>query len=706
MSKKIILQKTPSESKTPPEAEIPDKSQNKQDRTLKNDFLLQNLFKQHNPIDVFAGLNAEQQAIVAAVDGPIRTIAAAGSGKTRVLVHRLCYLIEHVGIDPSRILSITFTNKAASEMRNRIMNMLNCNTDVFTFHGWCFQMLGKYSSRLGSYRNFVVADRKDQLRAIKQIREELDDVRAEALSSSEILEYISEVKRTEDYVSSALKAISPNPRLDFCLDHHDIRNFIFVKYLHFLAINTALDFEDLLHFGLFILRNHKDVRELYQQRYRYIQIDEFQDLNQAQYELISILQEKHKNLFIVGDPSQTIFSWRGSDISFINDFDKRFPGALTFTLSQNYRSTPPIVKATNALIKHNTGQISNPAVAVRKNGCKILHAHCQNIRQEAEFIVEAIRELKEEHRATYEDIAILYRSSFQTGLIEKAFFNAGIPYTIIKGNTFYERSEIKDVLALLRLLVHSDDFSFLQIIRKVALRIGPQRIRILRTYAEKHKVHLLQALIAHREHKDFKRPELDKFLDGFCKVRKRLPKLTVSQALDEIIRETGYYERLQHSRDDERFENVVELKRSIQQLEEENNGHIDIAEYLNEIAVYSDIIDKAHPECVKLLSCHVSKGLEFRFVIISGMVNGIFPSAKISSKAEMEEERRLAYVAMTRARDGLLLTSAARGFDNRVMEPSRFIDELPEEFVEKIIISSFPKKNSKKQCHWQYKRKK
>ncbi len=627
-------------------------------------------------------LNAEQQDAVNATDGWIRVIAGPGTGKTTVLTRRLFNLVHNHNVDPQSIMSITFTNKAAFEMRERIIPLLDYgNTNIYTFHGFCHMLLKKHGS-LFRYDNFMIMTRDDQLRSIKDIKSKIDDPSVNFYSNDDILNHISEWKHANtDYASKRIKQRRDKFKPNYALSYKDIVQTIIFKYIEQQHFNLAVDFDDLLHFGLHILTSYKDVSDYYQDKFKYIQVDEFQDVCGIQYELVRILQSKHHNLFVVGDPDQNIYSWRNADIVYINNFDLHKDKIKTFILTKNYRSTPEIVEAAQALIQNNKDRIDKPLYAVKPSGSKIIYAACRNNHDEAAFISETIERLKREKHAKYHDIAILYRSSYQTRVIEHSLIEKSIPYVIVKGTSFYERMEIQDALALLRLVVYGDDYSLLRVITKLTHKLGPARINALKEYAYQNKVLLFDALKACLKDSYFKDVDAKMLIDAVDDVRVFMKEMTTSQILSDILRQSGYEDYILKLKNSDRFDNLAELKRSIITYEEEIGKRLDPNDYLSEIAIYSSLVEKHQPNCVKLMTQHAAKGLEFRFVIIAGMNEGIFPSGKISSEQELEEECRLAYVSFTRAEEELILTSSARGFENKHLQPSRFIEAIPERLL-------------------------
>ncbi len=628
---------------------------------------------------ILHNLNPEQKLSVTTTDGYVRVIAGPGTGKTRVLTSRLIYLVKVNGIDTKKILCVTFTNKAANEMRERVTALLGYSLDstISTFHGFCYKFLLGHVHLLNYPNNFMMIDGSDQLKIIREIYAE-NNISSHAFPLAEMIAYISDLKNRIEYIPSSTMLGLP-------LDLNNPKNKIFACYLQKQKESMCLDFDDLLLFTLHILRHHADLLEYWQNRFQYIQVDEFQDVNKAQYDLISLLQGKHQNLFVVGDPDQTIYSWRGSNISFINDFETQFPGTQTFLLTTNYRSNSSILDVCNALIKNNSNRIDKPLIPEIIGKNKVIHYGARNIYDEAHFIADSIETLKTDHHAEFSDIAVLYRSSYISRQLEESFIQSRIPYTVVKGTAFYERLEIKDVLAFLKVLVYGDDISLLRIINKPSRKMGAMRIEFLKKYARDNKVTLLQALNVCVGQPPLKFPEIIQFVAILNTVKSRIGELSTSKAIDEILNKTGYEKALRYDLDSDRIENIMELKQSVTRQEETAGGTLEIAEYLAGVALYAEMTDETHPNSVKLMTIHSCKGLEFPYVIVCGLNEAKFPSSRISSETEMEEERRLAYVAFSRAKRGLILTSA-NGLDykNIPLRPSRFLSEITPGLIREI----------------------
>lgn len=634
-----------------------------------------------NKKNIYENLNPEQFAAVTATHGYVRVIAGPGTGKTRVLTSRLCYLINN-GIYPENILCVTFTNKAANEMRERAIEMLGyqLNATMSTFHGFCYRFLKSHINKLNYPEQFLVMDAEYQLRFLREIYSE-NNYSTHIVPLQVMLENISVLKNSVEYIPT-------QGCFDLPLNLLDLRNKIFEKYILKQRATFALDFDDLLNFTLHILRRNKVLLEYYQEKYKAIMVDEFQDVNQAQYDLVTLLQDKHQNLFVVGDPDQLIYSWRGSKINYIKDFESMFPGTQTFKLTTNYRSSSSIVDACNALIKNNKNRIDNPLVSVTQSEGKVIHYHARNIFDEAHFIADAILSLKENGQADYSEIGLLYRSSFISRQLEEALIQSRIPYVIVKGTAFYDRQEVRDALAFLRLLVYGDDISFLRVINKPARKMSGLRLEFLKEYSKSHNISMLAAFMACCNNNPmFQLDNITGFLKVFQDIKSRIELLSVSQALTEILTRSGYEKFIRLDVNSDRIDNIQELKQSVANFEKKFGGKADIIDYLDEVALYAEVADDEQPNNLKLMTVHSAKGLEFKYVIVCGLNEGRFPSSKISSQAELEEERRLAYVAFTRAKEGLLLTSAGGvDYKNIPLLPSRFLSEIKPGLIRELKL--------------------
>lgn len=639
------------------------------------------------------GLNEEQRLAVETTEGYVRVVAGAGSGKTRVLTTRYVYIAKMLGVAPSHILSVTFTNKAAKEMKKRIQRYMPDEDGgwILTFHGACNKILKEEIHRLHYPSNFLIMDEDDQKSLLRKIYEE-NGLTLKDHNYKSCLDAIGAYKGKNGYVPyfSDPTGQTAAPGLSRA-DEKGTFDFIIKKYLELQRKNYFLDFDDLVFFTLEIFYQFDDAREKWQRQFEYIQVDEFQDVSKPEYTLVEMLSLLNKNLFVVGDPDQTIYTWRGADIRLFLDFDKAFGGVKTVVLGKNYRSTPEILSVGNSLISHNTERIKKELVAVRKNGLKTAYYHARTRQEECEFIAGEIQRLKEVGVALG-DIAVLYRSNYMSRPVEEAFLKYGIPYTIFSGVEFYQRKEIKDTIAYLRMFEFKDDLSFERIVNVPARGIGKKRMAAITALAVNENISMYEAFKKLADTALFENTGAKKLLKTIEEglIRAENPTVDISDLLDFALKKSGYEEYLMLCGDQNRLDNVNELKAAIKDFVDDAGEHVTLAEYLSAVALISNIDAKDKDESVKLMTVHTAKGLEFPYVFVCALNEGLFPSIKIENRQQMEEERRVAYVAFTRAKDRLYL-SDSDGFDlqtrGRLM-PSRFIFNIDESLIEKSGVMS------------------
>lgn len=639
------------------------------------------------------GLNEEQRLAVETTEGYVRVVAGAGSGKTRVLTTRYVYIAKMLGVAPSHILSVTFTNKAAKEMKKRIQRYMPDEDGgwILTFHGACNKILKEEIHRLHYPSNFLIMDEDDQKSLLRKIYEE-NGLTLKDHNYKSCLDAIGAYKGKNGYVPyfSDPTGQTAAPGLSRA-DEKGTFDFIIKKYLELQRKNYFLDFDDLVFFTLEIFYQFDDAREKWLRQFEYIQVDEFQDVSKPEYTLVEMLSLLNKNLFVVGDPDQTIYTWRGADIRLFLDFDKAFGGVKTVVLGKNYRSTPEILSVGNSLISHNTERIKKELVAVRKNGLKTAYYHARTRQEECEFIAGEIQRLKEVGVALG-DIAVLYRSNYMSRPVEEAFLKYGIPYTIFSGVEFYQRKEIKDTIAYLRMFEFKDDLSFERIVNVPARGIGKKRMAAITALAVNENISMYEAFKKLADTALFENTGAKKLLKTIEEglIRAENPTVDISDLLDFALKKSGYEEYLMLCGDQNRLDNVNELKAAIKDFVDDAGEHVTLAEYLSAVALISNIDAKDKDESVKLMTVHTAKGLEFPYVFVCALNEGLFPSIKIENKQQMEEERRVAYVAFTRAKDRLYL-SDSDGFDlqtrGRLM-PSRFIFNIDESLIEKSGVMS------------------
>ncbi len=626
-------------------------------------------------------LNDVQRAAVEHTDGPCLIFAGAGSGKTRVLTHRIAYLLEEKHVFPDRILTVTFTNKAATELKTRLARMVgDAARDLWTgtFHSICVRMLRRDGKKIGIANNFAIMDDTDQRALIRDILHDLNyDERQVA-------------------PGAALGEISKAKNLLLSPDAYESKNTSFIgekyaavyrEYERRLQESNGLDFDDLIARTIRLLEEDVETRTRYQNKFRYILVDEYQDVNYAQYRLVALLAEEHKNITVVGDDDQSIYSWRGSDYRMILRFEEDFPGATIFKLEENYRSTQTILTAANELVERNENRSPKKLFTQRAVGEPVTVYAAESERAEARYVIEKIKELVRDGSG-YRDMVVLYRTNAQSRVFEEGFLSEGIPYRIVGGVGFYARSEIKDMLSYLRYIVNpSDAVAFRRIVNVPRRSIGAQTLASLIDASTAAGVSVGEAVFDSALLKRVvpkKQRELERFSALIADLRERATSLSVSDLLVAVLEESGYLRELQADETNEgkaRIENLQELIGVSREYESlENGGSLD--DFLANIALVSDL-DTLDPDAsfVTLMTMHSAKGLEFPYVFLSGLEEGVFPHTRaLTDMTELEEERRLAYVGVTRAMDRLFLSYALRRtlFGNTFAHPkSRFIEEMP-----------------------------
>ena len=659
-------------------------------------------------MDLLSGLNPEQRDAVLKTEGPLLILAGAGSGKTRVIAHRIAYLVSERLSEPDRILAVTFTNKAAAEMRSRVEALLSTDCRsmwISTFHALCARLLRREAPHIGLSRDFVIYDSSDQLTLMKHV------LRAAGLDGTLqprlILSRISHAK-------NRMEAADGIPGAWTSRDEQVSK--LFASYTKALKEANALDFDDLLLKTVELFDQSAAVRERYAKKFRYVMVDEYQDTNRPQYLLVRHLATHH-NLCVVGDPDQSIYKWRGADLRNILDFEHDFPEVATVRLERNYRSTQVILDAASAVIANNRNRKDKRLYTERSGGAKILYYRAGDDLDEAEFVSRTSR------RALHEDpentVAILYRTNSQSRTLEDALRRAGTPYRIIGGVRFYERKEVKDALAYLKLLLNPhDDVSFRRVVNVPARGIGKGVMESLEAIplpadTEPTSLSPLLAELDPRASNDSLWSRLLHGIDRRLLPNRSLASLTafrdlilnltamaaeepVSIALGKVLDRSGYLQDLRDERSEEaegRIENLLELVSAAREYESRNTEP-SLGGFVDQLSLLSDVDEEAGAKNARvvMLTMHSAKGLEFPIVVISGLEEGLFPHSRSSDdETELEEERRLCYVAITRAQRRLVLTSAARRRvfgDYQSTEPSRFVDEIPAELIE-VVPSSF-----------------
>lgn len=630
-------------------------------------------------MDLLDGLNQAQREAVTATEGYVRVIAGAGSGKTRALTHRFAFLVNELGILPGNILCVTFTNKSANEMRQRIHQLTGDNDTGYinTFHGFCVSILQEDSHAFQYPRSFLVLDNGDIDAMLQIIYEERgltlrDMTFSAARDMIEIKKLFKEPDYYRDLITMSLETLKE--KYDRATAADDI---IFYGYLYQEKKCFGLDYNDLIKFSLYVFQEHPDICLKWQQRLEYIMIDEFQDIDSLQYELMEVLCGYHRNLFIVGDPDQTIYTWRGADVKYLLNFDQEHPGARTTLMMQNYRSTPEILAVANSLIAHNQNRIKKELLPTLPSGKPVMCHFAASPEAEAQAIVDEIGTLQSQG-TRLGDITILYRAHYVTRAVEEALLRGKVPYTLYSGVQFYNRKEVKDALSYLRMIAYKDDLSFRRVANAPKRNLGKRRMAFLEEYAARHGCTLYQALQENLDDPILKGTKAQQFISLIEIFAAEYEDKPVSEVLSAILNESGYEKMLRTEGNQERLDNLAELKQSVYAYETTCGEEVTLPHYLTYAALLTnagsgdDAKDK-----VKLMTVHAAKGLEFPYVWLCGMNEGIFPSRKVRTLQGMEEERRLAFVALTRAEKGLYLSMASgRSYDGSPWYPSRFLLDI------------------------------
>ncbi len=641
---------------------------------------------------IYDTLNPQQQKAVFTTEGPVLILAGAGSGKTRALTHRIAYLIEEKGVNPYNIMAITFTNKAAAEMRERVDDLVGYGSEsiwVSTFHSTCVRILRRHIDRIGYDTNFTIYDSDDQKTLMKDICKRLD-VDTKIYKEKSLLAAISHAK--DELISPQEFSLRAATAGDYAKRK---QAEIYREYQDALHRNNALDFDDLIVKTVELFKADPEVLDYYQERFRYIMVDEYQDTNTAQFELIRVLAGKYKNLCVVGDDDQSIYKFRGANIYNILNFERHFEDALTIKLEQNYRSTQNILDAANSVIANNVGRKKKSLWTENEAGEKIQFEQFDTGYEEADYIARDIARNVRNGAYRYKDCAVLYRTNAQSRLFEERFIVSNIPYKIVGGVNFYARKEIKDLLAYLKTIDNArDDLAVRRIINVPKRGIGATTLARVADYAQMQDISFYNAL---RQAEDI--PTLGKsaakvrpFVTFIQTMRAKSEHLSVSELLEEIIEDTGYVKELEAEGTDEamaRIENIDELISKVVAYED-GEEHPTLSGFLEEVALVADIdsLDE-NSDYVVLMTLHSAKGLEFPKVFLAGMEDGLFPSymsiTSDTSTEDLEEERRLAYVGITRAKKELMITCARsrmiRG-ETQYNKISRFVREIPSELLQ------------------------
>lgn len=634
-------------------------------------------------MSIYDTLNEKQKEAVFHTEGPLLILAGAGSGKTRVLTHRIAYLIEN-GINPWNIMAITFTNKAAGEMRERVNNLVEFGAEsiwVSTFHSSCVRILRRYIDKIGFDNNFTIYDTDDQKKLIKDICKRLN-IDTKYLKEKAVLAEISKAKN---------EMITPE---DYALENagdFGKKNIISVykEYQEQMRKNNALDFDDLLVKTVELLRSNPEVLESYQERFKYIMVDEYQDTNTVQFLFIRLLADKYKNICVVGDDDQSIYKFRGANISNILDFEKYFENTKIIKLEQNYRSTKMILDAANAIISNNTARKEKSLWTEKDEGYRVIFRQIDSEYDEAEYVADEISQVVRKGIYSYNQIACLYRTNAQSRVLEERFIREGIPYKVIGGQNFYQRKEIKDLIAYLKTVENGrDEIAIKRIINVPKRGIGDATVDKIDTFAQANGISFYDALKNENAMAVIGRSasKIKPFVNFIQRLKAESEVMKISDIMEHIINETGYVEELKAEGTDEakgRIENIGEFFSKIVDYEEKNENAT-LSGFLEEISLIADIDNlETENDYVVLMTIHSAKGLEFNKVFLCGMEDGLFPSYMsigTDDTSEIEEERRLCYVAVTRAMDSLTITSARRRMvrgQTQYNAVSRFVKEIP-----------------------------
>ncbi|MBN1034289.1 DNA helicase PcrA [Clostridium botulinum] len=635
-------------------------------------------------------LNKEQYEGAITIDGQLLILAGAGSGKTRVLTYRMAHMIEDMGIAPYNILAITFTNKAAKEMKDRVISLIGSKAEnmwISTFHSTCVRILRREIDKIGYTSNFTIYDTSDQKVLIKECMKLLN-INDKDISDQEILSKIGKAKDTMQTAQSFMRQNESNFREKKIAEAYEM-------YQRRLKENNALDFDDLIFKAVELFKSNPEVLDFYQNKFKYIMVDEYQDTNGAQYELIKLLASKYKNICVVGDDDQCIYQWRGADIQNILDFEKDYPNAKVIKLEQNYRSKSNILNAANVVIVNNANRKSKVLRTEQEAGDKIKIYRAFSDSDEGDFVSKQIAEIKSKENKEYKDFAILYRTNAQSRIFEESLRRRGIPYKIVGGTRFYDRKEIKDILAYLKAIVNPrDDVSLKRIINVPKRSIGDATVSKIQEFANSFELDMWDALMEVRTIPTLT-PRNANNIEVFTNLMEEFMSLSetapISILIESILKDTGYLKQLEASKeieDKSRIENLKELVSDVVDFEK-NNEDKSLAAYLEKVSLVQDT-DKIEEQedTIVLMTVHSAKGLEFPVVFMVGMENGIFPgNMSFEKESEMEESRRLCYVGITRAKETLFMTSAEvrRVFGRTVAySQSDFINEIKPDLKEYV----------------------
>ena len=636
-------------------------------------------------MDYLKELNREQYEAATTTEGFIRVVAGAGSGKTKTLTARYMYLVQMLGISTANILCVTFTNKAAAEMKKRIRKQLPDQDlgRITTFHGFCVGLLKEDCHVVQYPTTFIVLDEEDKESMLKTVFEDLG-ITSRDMTIRDAVDHIGWRKGGRGYVKTLIDP-DLNHLLDLAQSATTLKDKVMYRYFYEQRKCYGLDFDDLVYFTLYILEHDRATREKWQHRLEYIMVDEFQDIDKDQYALADILSGYHKNLFVVGDPDQTIYTWRGADVKFILEFDSRHEDVKTIYLNTNYRSAPQILAASNALIDKNRERLKKQLSAVRADDRKPLYFHAKTSQLEADWMTAQMRAMHE-GGMPYSHMGVLYRAHYVSRAVEESLIRSKIPYVLYSGVEFYKRKEIKDILCYLRMVYAGDDISFLRTVNEPRRGVGRTRIQALKDFAQLNQCSLYEALLGSLETDLFRRSRAKEYVRLIEKYRAIFDGMDLTDLLSGILSESGYEQMLRTSGEEERLDNLAELKQAIYDFERKAGEEVSLGNYLDHAALFTNMDQTEKAQAVKLMTVHAAKGLEFPVVFLCGLSEGIFPGKRANTREKLEEERRLAYVAFTRARDRLFLSDAAgTNYDGSFRYPSRFLFNAEQENLDYAV---------------------
>ncbi|MCM1027945.1 MAG: UvrD-helicase domain-containing protein [Roseburia sp.] len=624
----------------------------------------------------------EQQEIIEATEGNIRVRAVPGSGKTFVLTNRIAYLITELGVEPSSVVAMTFTNKAAGEMKSRLKRMIGDMATCFagTFHGFCNGLLKEEIYRVAYPKTFAILDKQDEINLLREIAQDLG-LSLKDFTARDCMERICAQKQNPDYVEymigpdkEALTGLIAEAKDDF--------HKVYYHYLLRQRDNYALDFEDIIQFAIHILTKFPEALEKWRKKCQYLLCDEYQDVNGSQELLLTLLSGKYHNLTVVGDDDQCIYGWRGSDVGYMVDFDKTHDGVKDYYLEENFRSSPQIVDVANSLIRANRNRLAKAMYTKNIPGKKAVCACLKEESEEAEYIARTVREAVEQG-GSYADHTVLVRAASQTRALEEAFLPAGIPYRILRGAQFYASEEIRTVLSYLRMVYSRNDLDFSYTIQRPRRGFGKKSVEKLKEYAAGRGLTLMQALGELIDAGEIRRKEVIAYYQEINRLHEIHETMSCRKLAGEIL-DLGYRKELEEDVEQERLDNVAEFLSTIAALEEENQDRLPLEDLLAHFALFTAQDEDTDRDAVRVMTIHTAKGLEFDTVFVCGLTEGLFPSRKLKNEDELEEERRLFYVAVTRAKRRLYLTRAIRRQGQIDAVPSCFLADIDGSLMEYV----------------------